>query len=797
MLLRIFWVAVFFLSLVAGALEIDPGKAVILYSEPSGTGLKSYAAFELQRHLELVTGVNIPVRAGLSVKKGEYPFYVGKIPAGDNRKLKPEEGRFLVTPQGTYIYGKDIRGLWKKCAPDKPDATIHFRAQTGTYFAVLEFLEKQFGFRWVEPGERGYVFRPGKKLVMNVPSGAWEPGKLVMRELRPGYTTPDYAVYKKRYSQGVPAGLLYTQKEYEKCYLDERLWLKRQRMGRNMGIRYGHAFTDWRERFLKTHPDYLAQDGKGKVRPTVPGWPRHFLLCVSNPGVHQQIMADFRRSPGDTLNICENDGGLFCLCSRCKGWGEGLPGKGGKRTYSDRYMKFANIMQGMLDKEFPGKSAVFYIYSDYRFPPLQEKVNPNLIFGFVPELMELPAVDKMYKAWRKAGAGKMFLRPNDHHFNTGLPMGFEKQIYDGFKLGLDNGIIGSDYDSLHNFWPVTGIADYILARAHVHPEWSFEKLEADFLSAYGAAAPEVGAFFRHWRNEVWQKRLLPNRKKILERGRFGNYRRGLIWDLPIYFTKADLDLTDALLQKAARKKLAPRERLRLETLILSNKHTRLMHNAIAARGAGDKLATARELYRFRVKNKNNMHYNWAKLIELEKRFGDLTGTDLAVNFEGKNAVAPLNAYWTFKDDPKKLGEKEKWYNLNVVITRDKWETIYINQPWESQTSKRVPESLKKRMKNYNGTGWYALAIRIPEKWRGKGKIKLHFNAVDESATVYLNGKLCGKHIYRPGTDDWKTPFEIEITDAIDWKKSHQHLVVKVDDSNGQGGIWKPVFLVME
>ena len=784
-----------FLPLLGSALEVLPQKAVILYEEPLHVALKSYAAFELQYHLELLTGVKIPVRNSYAVQKGEYPFYVGKRPESDKTPFKPEEGRFLVTPGGTCIYGKDLRGLWQRCPADQPHATLHFRAQTGTYFAVLEFLEKQFGFRWIEPGKRGIVYRPAKKISLNVSSGAWDPGRLVMRGLRPGYSY-NYAAYKKGYEKQIPASLFLSEKEFEKLRLDELVWLKRQRMGRNLSIRYGHAFTGWRERFLKTHPDYLAQDGKGGVRPTVPGWPKHFLLCVSNPGVHQQIMADFRKAPGDTLNICENDGGLFCLCARCEKWGKGLPGES-ERTYSDRYIKFANIMQGMLDKEFPGKSAVFYIYSHYRFPPSQEKVDPRLIFGFVPELMELPAVGEMYRAWRKAGAGKMFLRPNDHHFNTGLPMGFEKQIYDGFKLGLDNGIIGSDYDTLHNFWPVTGITDYILARAHVHPEMNFEELENDYLSAYGAAAPDVKAFFHHWRNEVWNKRLLPNRKKILERGRYGNYRRGVVWDLPVYFTKADLDRTDELLKKGAEKNLSPMERERLETLILGNRHTRLVQETIAAQNAVEKLKTARALYNFRVAHRDRLHFNWAKLISLEKTFGDVTGTELATKFVGKKAVAPLPAFWKFKEDPGKVGEKETWHNVELDATRKNWETICVNQPWESQNSALVSEKLKARMKNYNGTGYYAIGAAVPQEWQGKGRVKIFFNAVDESATVYLNGKLCGRHIFRPGSDDWKTPFEIDVTDAVDWQKSQQHLVVKVDDTSGQGGIWKPVFMALD
>lgn len=36
---------------------------------------------------------------------------------------------------------------------------------------------------------------------------------------------------------------------------------------------------------------------------------------------------------------------------------------------------------------------------------------------------------------------------------------------------------------------------------------------------------------------------------------------------------------------------------------------------------------------------------------------------------------------------------------------------------------------------------------------------------------------------------------IEITSFIDWKQKQQNVIVRVEDKSGQGGIWKPVWLV--
>ena len=97
------------------------------------------------------------------------------------------------------------------------------------------------------------------------------------------------------------------------------------------------------------------------------------------------------------------------------------------------------------------------------------------------------------------------------------------------------------------------------------------------------------------------------------------------------------------------------------------------------------------------------------------------------------------------------------------------------------------------LKNYNGSAWYAVPLSIPKEWKGK-EIALVFGAVDESAWVYVNGKLCGSQVYKGG-DDWKKPFTIVITDAMDWSKGNQSLFVRVEDNGGLGGLWRPVYMV--
>ena len=123
-----------------------------------------------------------------------------------------------------------------------------------------------------------------------------------------------------------------------------------------------------------------------------------------------------------------------------------------------------------------------------------------------------------------------------------------------------------------------------------------------------------------------------------------------------------------------------------------------------------------------------------------------------------------------------------------------WVKIPITSGWEgASVAQGVPQKLVDILKNYDGIGWYGIGVRVDKSLKGK-EIFLRFGAVDESCIVYVNGKKAGEHLFK-NTDDWKKPFAINITKFIDWKQSSQTVVVRVEDKQGQGGIWKEVYLV--
>ena len=83
-------VILFCASLCCTALEIDPAKAVIV-----APGSEKLAAGELQKHLKLITGVEIPIQGKAD---GQFAFTLGNPPS--DAGLQPEEARWQVSRNG-------------------------------------------------------------------------------------------------------------------------------------------------------------------------------------------------------------------------------------------------------------------------------------------------------------------------------------------------------------------------------------------------------------------------------------------------------------------------------------------------------------------------------------------------------------------------------------------------------------------------------------------------------------------------------------------------------------------------
>lgn len=724
------------------ATTIVPEKAAVVAAAKDNV----QAAEELILHLELVTGIKVPMLAPGQVGDDAFVFAIGTPPAGA-APAAIGEACWTVTPQKAFFYGDGAKGALN---------------------AVYDFLEDELGVRWVN--RDGDIACPRQNpLVIAGTSGRWQ------------------APFRHF---GIRGG---------------KIWNVRQRMGAyDDPPKYGHAFTKLWQQYGATNPEFFALTRFGVRAPVPkPGQDPNDIaaftgkaaeaikVCTSSAALYGHIVDQWRQtSKSRYVNICENDGNDgFCACPGCTALDvdpdQPAPGNVFPRHYTDRYMHMANEVAKAAAAIRPDARVATYAYNEYETPPRRVKLLPSVTVGIVPTVFDLESSLELLQGWKQAGLTEFFWRPNQHFYFDGaqMPFGLEKHFFDLFQAIRAHQPTGFDYDApganIHSEFSY-----YVLAKALQEPEQPFEHWEQHFLQAYGTAAPAVGAYYRHWRG-LWDAKFGPQLKDILVKGKVFNFARGVMWNLKDFYTEADFDTTDAHLAEAAALDLPPRERALVDKLRLANTHSRHIFLAVARPSDDHSLA----LLKFR------RTHGLEEFPHNEQYWGDVTGVRRVEQF--KDFTPPYLAtplFWSFRLDPKDEGQAHKWSEAAPEVFRQ-WDRMPTNGNWESPHRRYAYPTPETRALTaaYDGIAWYATTVAIPADWQNRD-VLLYFGAVDESCWVFVNGKPAGEHLFRQ-RDDWTTPFTIPVNDAIDWSRPEQTIVVRVEDKAGAGGIWKPVWIV--
>ena len=126
----------------------------------------------------------------------------------------------------------------------------------------------------------------------------------------------------------------------------------------------------------------------------------------------------------------------------------------------------------------------------------------------------------------------------------------------------------------------------------------------------------------------------------------------------------------------------------------------------------------------------------------------------------------LNGTWSYEFDFSCSGMDRKLYESKGFEGR-------ITVPFAPQS-----ELSGVGYKDFIPEMWYHRTISVPQDWSGK-RIILHFGAVDYIASVYIDGKIAGRH--------WggSSSFSIDITRMVTPGQDHD-LVVRVEDDERSG-----------
>ena len=141
---------------LSGAELVKDGKAsAVIVLEEKPTKAAQLAAFEIQYHIEKMTGAKIPIRN--KPEAGKLPVFVG----GRNG-FKPQEYLVEIQPDKITLAGKDAQEFGKVNYADERTFPSPWK-ECATLYAAYDFLELA-GFRWYIPTDLGITFRQTKNL---------------------------------------------------------------------------------------------------------------------------------------------------------------------------------------------------------------------------------------------------------------------------------------------------------------------------------------------------------------------------------------------------------------------------------------------------------------------------------------------------------------------------------------------------------------------------------------------------------------------------------------------------------
>ncbi|MGI5819949.1 MAG: DUF4838 domain-containing protein [Armatimonadota bacterium] len=761
-----------------------------------------YAAEELQQHVELASGATLAILNEADAGALNEPkVFIGAtqaaVAAGIDVEALPPEGWVIRAIGGDlYLAGRDARGY-----------ELYGPIWAGSLWATYELLESEFGVRWLWPGDLGTHVPEAQTIAVPEDARSGHP-QMIQRNLRSAM-----ANFARRSAEGT------TETDYyRRAQNEERVWLRRMRMGSTVQLGYGHAFTSYWERYGEEHPEYFNLLPNGKREPLA--HQNYVSMCVAEPGLHQRVVDNWLNARAENpnaapnINACENDTAGLCICEKCLAWD--VPESGidfdrrvqqshenfaalatnefrwdpGLGSVSDRYARFYLAVQDLAREHDPDVIVMGYAYGNYRKPPLETKLNENVIIGYVPRLRFPDTAENLqdrraeWQGWSDAGA-RLLLRPNYFLYGHNMPHIFAEQFGREFSFCARNGMIGTDFDSLTAMWGTQGPNLYMLGRMHARPEADPQQVLAEYYAGFGPAASQVRAYFDYWAER--SKEISP---EIADAGWHGYIPRlHELWTAEMFAEGAAL-LARATAAADGAGVFADRVeflRLGLEHARLTAEVSRVFAEASGPEGVAQQINAMARLNEFRASLEDTNVANLVLLPWLEMRYWEVWPTE---ELEGREVISQLPMDWKLRWDPEEVGREQGWFD--PAIDAGGWHDVRVDAPWEKQP---VGEAWRiEHGRDYDGLAFYRVSFELPEKLRGRA-VHLLFGAVDEGATVWVNGELIGERPF-VNPDDWTTPFAMEFTDVAEFGATNT-VVVQVEDRSGAGGVWKPVLLIAE
>lgn len=745
---------------------VDQGKAkATIVIAANATAMETKAAAELQHYLKLISGAELPIITDDQEIRGNI------LSVGRN-KLQKNSGvdvpnDFYPNPEAIRI--KRVDRMLVVLGNDAPQASEIFPYQ-GTLYSVYAFLEG-LGCRWFMPGELGQIVPDMQTISIRKIDLADQPGFVCRVPLWVGYG------YNNKW---VDPKYRYKLPDSQRAEWFDWMYRNRQR-GLSINTRHDFFYTI-KPGWFDQHPEYFSLLNGKRVAAE-----HNSQICTANPDVIR-IYADtiidfFDKNPGIlTHSLSPNDGGGWCQCQPCLDQHENL---------IDRYVVFFNAVAERVEKRYPDRLLAFYVYYDLTDVPKDVKPHRMLLpvianYNRTDQTKPMTGDTESARYYRKiiddwGGLCEQIGIREYFGYSPQFPKPIVSVIRENIPYWKSKKAISMNSEGGEN-WGSNGVVWYIAAKLLWDPQLDVDWLLDDyFTKMYGNASVPMRNYFDTLET------TFANVKGQVALGvdRIPEIFNPVVDDLEVATKQAQALAQDEGVKRRVdfmarsfdyvKKYLAMRN---THTTYLSDPTEENYTQAVAAMQILiDTMDSLKDSYVI------NVPAMWGSYPRQRRANMVKAREALRLSMQSVEFVQSLPQFWRFQKDIKDTGQSNDWHSPDFDDSN--WDLLSIMGNWESQIGE------------YDGLGWYRVKVKLPELVADK-KYYVRFEAIDESAWVYVNGRAVGSLVYdaQKNPDSWKEAIRFDITDAVVSGRENV-FAVKVQDLRGTGGIWKGASIIAD
>ena len=487
-----------------------PAACIVLDWSSREDRILRQAAEELQAHVKLITGVEIPICDECGACNGKQGpanrICLGKRLLPGKRSPWFVDGvwreRLAATDGGC---GKD--GFAIRLDPENPRHLHVFGTKSkGTMNGVFALLENNTDLIWARPdAAMGTVFTP-------------QPGELSFVWGKDFVTAP--ATRARGWNNGHVRAVAWSARN--RCNLFNGggggdISCHNDHKGRYGVYCQRHVYGHTMHFFMQgcDDPEIRQHDEKGNLVPEPKGWGNN--PCFTNPLALEvfvsNLVACARMAPEGTDKIYAaiEDSWELCRCPRCLAPIKLPDGteltRDADNFRSTQFWMFYNKAAERLAQEVPGMTLINLAYFFTAAPPacpMRPDVHPEFA-PYVRSNDKAPIFAPENAVWMRRLIGWSRLCKDietyDYH---GLGLGFPRPlsevrawdyaVMNPFIVGMtsENNLMQDDTDGAKAVWDVSAMEQWVMSRLYWDPEQDVEKLRKYFIRrTYREAAPSV------------------------------------------------------------------------------------------------------------------------------------------------------------------------------------------------------------------------------------------------------------------------------------------------------------------